>query len=166
MDEILHRAGLKMTPYDLKDMRIHQITELFEEEARVVVLKGLEERFGFIDPKFNPDLKNIVESYSGRGAVFLVGIYKGKVICTGAVTMEASNIGRVERMSVLKEYRRTGIAKQMIQSLETWAKENKYQQLVLETNNDWKSAIEFYKKSGYSIYLNDGECSHFVKQLI
>ncbi|WP_142829664.1 GNAT family N-acetyltransferase [Planococcus soli] len=156
-----------MNPNEASErIQIHRITEPFEEQARAVVLKGLEERFGFIDPKYNPDLKSIVLSYSGQRAVFLVGIYKDRVICTGAVSMEALSVGRVERMSVLKEYRRTGVAKGMIHSLESWAKENGYQQLVLETNNDWQSSIDFYKNRRYSIYLNDGKCSHFVKELV
>lgn len=147
-------------------MQIHQIAESFEEEARGVILKGLKERFRFIDPSCNPDLKSIIKSYSNQSAIFLVGIYKRRVICTGAVSFEASGRGRVERMSVLKEYRRSGVAKQMIDSLESWAKENGYLKLVLETNNDWQSAIDFYKNRGYSIYLNDGKCSHFVKGLV
>ncbi|ANU11049.1 putative N-acetyltransferase [Planococcus antarcticus DSM 14505] len=149
-----------------EEMQIYQITQPFEEEARDVILKGLEERFGFIDSRYNPDLKSIIESFSRQGAVFLIGIYVGQVICTGAVSFEASGVGRIERMSVLKEHRRSGVAKRMINSLEAWSKENGYQQLVLETNNGWQSAIDLYKNRGYNLFLNDGECSYFIKELV
>ncbi|MCH4825189.1 GNAT family N-acetyltransferase [Planococcus halocryophilus] len=148
-----------------EEIRIHQITKGFEEEARELILKGLEERFGFIDPTYNPDLKDISYSYSRRGTVFLVGIYNGRIICTGAITHEAPGVGRIERMSVLKGYRRIGVAKIMMYHLESWAKQEGYQQLVLETNGTWYSAIEFYKSQQYHLYLVDGECDHFSKKL-
>lgn len=148
-----------------EEIQIQPITKGFEEEARELVLKGLEERFGFIDPAYNPDLKSILNSYSQEGAVFLVGIYDCQVICTGAISYEASGVGRVERMSVIKEYRRVGVAKIMMDCLEVWAKLEGYQQLVLETNNNWHSAVEFYKNRQYNLYLDDGNCSHFSKHL-
>lgn len=148
-----------------EEIQIQQITKVFEEEARELVLKGLEERFGFIDPAYNPDLKSILNSYSREGDVFLVGIYEKRVICTGAISYEASGVGRVERLSVMKEYRRAGVAKIMIDRLEAWAKLEGYQQLVLETNNNWHSALEFYKNRKYNLYLDDGKCSHFSKYL-
>ncbi|TAA70496.1 GNAT family N-acetyltransferase [Planococcus salinarum] len=149
-----------------EEVKIHQITKIFEEEARELILKGLEERFGFIDPTYNPDLKSILHSYSQKGAIFLVGTYKNRVICTGAISYEEPGIGRVERMSVLKEFRRTGVAKIMMNHLESWAMQEGYQQLVLETNSNWHSAIEFYQNRQYHLYLNDGECSYFSKNLI
>lgn len=148
-----------------EEIQIQPITKVFEEEARELVLKGFEERFGFIDPAYNPDLKSILNSYSREGAVFLVGIYDTRVICTGAISYEASGVGRVERMSVMKEYRRAGVAKTMIDRLELWAKLEGYQQLVLETNNNWHSAVEFYKNRQYNLYLDDGKRSHFSKRL-
>ena len=53
------------------ELQIHQITKEFEE-ARELILKGLEERFGFIDLACNPDLKRILESYNRKGSVLLL----------------------------------------------------------------------------------------------
>lgn len=149
-----------------EEIQFQQITEEFENEARELVLKGLEERFGFIDTSYNPDLRNIIQSYTHEGAVFLVGIYDRRVVCSGAISFETPNVGRVGRMSVLKEYRRAGVAKRMIHCLESWAIQYGYQQLVLETNNEWHNAIEFYKGRGYTLSFDDGKCSHFVKDLL
>lgn len=102
-----------------KEMKIQQITEAFQDEARTVILKGLEERFGFIDPSYNPDLKDILSRYSQEKMMFFVCVYDNTVISTGAVSYEAPRIGRIERMSVLKKYRRSGIAKIMLQHLES-----------------------------------------------
>lgn len=146
-------------------MKIHPITKKFEEEARALILAGLEERFGFIDPAYNPDLKNILQSYSRQGTVFLVGVCNSQVMCTGAVSYEAPGIGRVERMSVSKNFRRAGIARIMLGQLELWAKQVGYRQLVLETNSNWRSAVEFYKNRQYILDVDDGTNSHFTKNL-
>lgn len=145
-------------------MIIIQLTVEYEKQAREVILEGLEERFGFIDSSFNPDLKSMLTTYSQPGALFLVGILDNDVVCTGALTSEAHN-GRIQRMSVKKAYRRLGLAGQMLKVLEQQALQFKYKQLVLETNIDWDSAILFYKQNGYEQYLNDGECVHFFKKL-
>jgi len=149
-----------------KKMKIQQITEPFENEARAVVLKGLEERFGFIDPSYNPDLKDILSSYSREKTMFFVCVFDNAVISTGAVSYEAPGVGRIERMSVLKKYRRGGIAKVMLQHLESWAQQEGYEKVVLETNKSWTSAIEFYKKQQYEFYLAEGERIHFSKHLV
>ncbi|MDE0581670.1 GNAT family N-acetyltransferase [Planococcus sp. A6] len=149
-----------------KKMKIHQITGPFENEARTVVLKGLEERFGFIDPSYNPDLKDILSSYSREKTMFFVCVFNNAVISTGAVSYEAPGVGRIERMSVLKEYRRGGIAKTMLQHLESWGQQQGYEKVVLETNKSWTSAIEFYKKQQYEFYLAEGDRIHFFKRLV
>ncbi|AIY05671.1 putative N-acetyltransferase [Planococcus sp. PAMC 21323] len=154
-----------MTENPLEAIHIQQITQMYEAEARKLILKGLEERFGFIDATCNPDLESILHSYSQEKTIFLIGVYRGEVNCTGAITYETAEVGRVERVSVVRKYRRTGLAKKMMDSLETWAKRQDYRQLVLETNNDWYSAIKFYENRHYNLYLNDGSCSHFEKIL-
>ena len=155
-------ANVKEMP---EDFQIQPVRMEFHEEAKALVLNGLEERFGFLDLSYNPDLQSILQSYGGERSVFLVGIHDGLVICTGAVSFDAPGVGRVERMSVMKSYRRAGAAKAMIRSLESWARQEGYRRLVLETNNEWQSAIELYKKTGYTLYENDGKFSHFKKDL-
>lgn len=148
--------------------RLHfkEITKEYNVAARNLLLDGLLERFGFIDHTYNPDLIDITQTYRIEVNVFLIGFLGNKLVCTGAVTKENENTGRIERMSVKKRYRRNGIANRMITELEVKAKGMGYKQNVLETNNDWKSAIEFYQRNGYKKYNNDGECTHFIKELV
>jgi ribosomal protein S18 acetylase RimI-like enzyme len=86
------------------------------------------------------------------------------VVCTGALAMADDSTGRIERMSVKKAFRKRGLGKRLMRELEILA-QKRYQELILETNNDWISAISFYSSNGYTIYLNDDECTHFVKKL-
>ncbi|MCM3609765.1 GNAT family N-acetyltransferase [Planococcus sp. MERTA32b] len=53
----------------------------------------------------------------------------------------------------------------MLRKLEETARQLGYNELVLETNNEWQSAIEFYKKMGYEVDWKDEERSHFLKLL-
>lgn len=151
---------------DLKQsIPIIPITAQHEEEARLLILAGLKERFGFLDPSYNSDLTNIIQNYSRKDDLFLVGLHNNTVVCTGALTREKSKTGRIQRMSVKKSYRRAGLAKLMIQTLETSASQVGYGRIVLETNNDWHSAIEFYKHYGYQVERKDEERSYFSKQI-
>ncbi|MFD2924051.1 GNAT family N-acetyltransferase [Halobacillus naozhouensis] len=68
-------------------------------------------------------------------------------------------------MSVKLSYRRNGFGKRMLQSLEEHAKVLEYKKVVLETNNDWESALNFYTSNGYQMVAEDGECMHFEKFL-
>lgn len=156
-----------MSEIDLKQsIHIIPITDQHEEEARQLVLAGLKERFGFLDPSYNLDLTNIIQNYSRGYDMFLVGLHNNTVVCTGALTRETSKTGRIQRMSVKKSYRRAGLAKLMIQTLETSASKAGYERIVLETNNDWHSAIEFYKNYGYQLERKDEERSYFSKQVL
>lgn len=146
-------------------IQIIPITKQFEEAARQLILDGLEERFGFLDHSFNHDLKNITQNYCQDGGVFLIGLHDNAVVCTGALTGEGITAGRIQRMSVEKSHRRTGVAQLMIQELEEKASQKGYRELVLETNNEWHSALEFYKKMGYQVDWKDEERSHFLKEL-
>ncbi|XKE94660.1 GNAT family N-acetyltransferase [Metaplanococcus flavidus] len=146
-------------------MQIIPVTEQYEAAARQLILDGLEERFGFLDHSFNPDLRNIIQNYSQDGGVFLIGLEDNKVVCTGALTKESATAGRIQRMSVKKSHRRGGLAESMLRKLEETARQQGYKELVLETNNEWHSAIEFYKKMGYGVDWKDAERSHFLKLL-
>lgn len=148
-----------------QSIHITTVTEQYEEAARQLILDGLEERFGFLDSSLNPDLAAIIRSYSEDGGVFLVGIYNHAVVCTGALTREQAAVGRIQRMSVKKSCRRAGLAKLMIQALEERARRQGYKEIVLETNNEWHSAIEFYKSKGYQLDCQDKQQSHFLKRL-
>lgn len=146
-------------------IKIMPITRQFEEAARQLILDGLEERFGFLDHSFNPDLKNIIQNYSQGDDEFLIGLDGNRVVCTGALTRESATAGRIQRMSVRKSCRRMGLAEKMLQALEEKARQAGYEELVLETNNEWHSAVEFYKKMGYQVDWRDEERSHFLKRL-
>ncbi|MFV0395378.1 MAG: GNAT family N-acetyltransferase, partial [Coprobacillaceae bacterium] len=56
----------------------------------------------------------------------------------------------IKRMFVKPEFRKFGIAKELLLVLEKKAKENDYQKLILETNKDFTTAINLYKKMNFN----------------
>jgi len=147
----------------LNNLQILPINMNLENEARKLIYEGLSERFGVIDTMLNPDLKNIVENYIKKDDIFIVGLYKGNLICTGAIIKENEQTGRIVRMYVKKDYRRMGIARHIVKILEKYGKQMKFIKIVLETTDDWKSAIKLYEKCGYQKFAHFDGNIHLKK---
>ncbi|WP_066172406.1 GNAT family N-acetyltransferase [Bacillus marinisedimentorum] len=148
-----------------RKMAIAPLTADTQTAARTLILEGFRERFGFLDSTLNPDLIDPVNWYSEKGMLFLTGSIDGQIVCTGAITYEEERIARIERMSVKKEYRRQGLAIEMLHELERSAGELEYKRIVMETNRGWKSAVRLYLANGYEIVDEDEERFHFYKEL-
>jgi ribosomal protein S18 acetylase RimI-like enzyme len=149
----------------MTNLRIETVNSCFQEEAKMVILSGLEERFGTLDNTMNQDLNNILQTYLKVKNTFLIGLFQNKVICTGALIYENTRTGRIVRMSVLREYRRKGFARTILIELEKIAKLMGYTRIVLETTSTWDDAINFYKSSGYTEYNKVEEEIHFHKNV-
>ena len=147
----------------LNNLQILPINMNLENGARKLIYEGLSERFGVIDTSLNPDLKNIVEYYIKKDDIFIVGLYKDNLICTGALIKENDKTGRIVRMYVKKDYRRMGIAKHIVKILEKYGKQKKFTKIVLETTDDWKSAIKLYENCGYQKFDHSDGNIHLKK---
>jgi GNAT superfamily N-acetyltransferase len=127
-----------------------------QTEVKNLVLAGLSEHCGTLDPSKNPDLNDIGLTYADT--VFLIAWQDKKIIGTGALVPRSIDTAEIVRMSVVADMRRNGIGGMILQRLCENAKSKGYKQLVLETTDTWHEVIEFYKKFGFQItrYL-DGD---------
>ena len=75
----------------------------------------------------------------------------------GAFKEYEPTVAEIKRMFVLPEKRGKGIASTVLKALEIWAKENDFQQAILETSNQLTNAISLYQKSGYEVIPNYGQ---------
>ena len=114
-----------------------------------LILAGLEEHWGALDPGRNPDLDDIGRAY-GHGR-FLVAECDGEIVGTGALLLEKGNYGRIVRMSVAKEKRRQGIATAILNELIAFAHQSGCVYLTLETTATWTDAIQFYLRNNFAI---------------
>jgi GNAT superfamily N-acetyltransferase len=125
-------------------------------EVKTLILAGLAEHWGVLDPSLNPDLNDIASTY--REAIFLVAWQQARIIGTGALVPRSKRTAEIVRMSIAADMRRLGIASQILQELCRQAKTAGYERIVLETTETWDDAIGFYQHSGFKIthYL-DGD---------
>lgn len=87
----------------------------------------------------------------------VVGFEGEKPIGCGALKEFEPKVMEVKRMFILKEMRGKGYAFQILNELESWAREIGYEKCILETGINQPEAIALYKKSGYKIISNYGQ---------
>lgn len=134
-----------------------------QEEARDLILAGLEEHWGWLDPMRNPDLTEIGHSYLGE--TFLSARLDGELVGCGALIQEDEGVGRIVRMSVARTMRRKGVGKAILEALCQRARQRGFSRLVLETTETWEDAIHFYQQFGFEFTTyRDGD-AHFVMRL-
>ncbi|MFC2065389.1 GNAT family N-acetyltransferase, partial [Chloroflexota bacterium] len=128
----------------------------YQEEAKRLILAGLEEHWGSLDPSRNPDLEDIRSSYSN--GLFLVAILDEEVIGTGAILPRDNNTAEIVRMSVAARKRRKGIGNMILKKLCDHARSICCGQVVLETTDSWLEVIAFYERYGFQIsHHQDGD---------
>jgi GNAT superfamily N-acetyltransferase len=80
----------------------------------------------------------------------IVVAYENEIaVGCGAFREYTANVAEIKRMFVRPEKRGRGIAGKILTELETWAKELKFSEFVLETGVKQPEAIRLYQKSGY-----------------
>jgi putative acetyltransferase len=131
----------------------------YQVETKALILAGLIEHWGTLNPALNPDLDDISQHYARE--IFLLAMNNGQIVGTGAVVQEDSKTGRVVRMSVAKEERRSGIGTCILLALCEASRARGYDRLVLETTTGWQDAEAFYQHFGFQITgYSDGN-THF-----
>ena len=128
---------INILPFQLED----------QAEARELILKGLAEHWGWLDPKKNQDLENIGAKY-GRG-VFLVAWQGNRMVGTGALVPRPEASAEIVRMSVVADMRSKGIGGQILRALCEQARTLGVRHVVLETTETWTEVIRFYRKFGF-----------------
>lgn len=131
--------------------------------AQALILAGLAERWGRLDPTRNPDLRDIATSYADGH--FLVVVADATLVATGALLPEADGVVRVVRMSVRRDLRGQGIGRCILDALLTHARSRGCHTAVLETTSTWRDAVRFYVRYGFRItHEAEGE-THMVLAL-
>ena len=152
---------------DTQQISIKPFESEDQEAVQSLILAGLAEHWGDIDPTLNPDLNDIGAYY--ENATFLVAWFNGRIIGSGALIPKSNQAVEIVRMSVSSEFRRHGIGKQILERLCQEAKEFGFQRIVLETNSTWSGVIAFYKRFGFRVtHHQDGHFGgevHFALDL-
>jgi GNAT superfamily N-acetyltransferase len=88
----------------------------------------------------------------------VVVAYENEIaIGCGAIKEYANNVMEVKRMYVKEEKRGKGVATIVLQELEKWCIELKYEKCILETGLAQPEAIRLYTKNNYQRIPNYGQ---------
>ena len=120
-----------------------------QSAVKALVLAGLVDHWGKLDPTLNPDLNDIAESY--HDAVFLVAKQEERVVGCGALVPHDVDTAEIKRMSVAAELRRQGLGRRILTALCEQAKARGFQRIILETTETWDEVITFYLAFGFQI---------------
>lgn len=80
-----------------------------------------------------------------------------EVVGCGGFKKYDDTTAEIKRMFVHPDHRNKGIARLILNELETWAKENGFTSYILETSPKLTSAIALYEKSDYHLIPNYGQ---------
>jgi ribosomal protein S18 acetylase RimI-like enzyme len=131
------------------DLQILPFQPCEQAQVKELILNGLVEHWGFLDPTKNEDLDNINTSY--QDAIFLVAHMGDRVIGCGALIPHPNRTAEIVRMSVHKSFRRYGIGSKILTALLEAAKNSGISCVTLETTATWKEVINFYLKNGFRV---------------
>ncbi len=124
--------------------------------VKALVLAGLVDHWGQLDPALNPDLNDIAVSY--KDGLFLVAKQEERVVGCGALVPHDKNIAEIKRMSVAAELRRQGLGRRILTALCEQAKAHGFRRVILETTETWSEVIAFYLDFGFGItHHQDGD---------
>ena len=150
-------------PSEHDEITIRPFRSEDQAAAQALILAGLEEHWGYLDPTKNPDLDDIASTYAH--ATFLVAWQGDVLIGTGALIRDGDGVARIVRMSVAKRARRRGIGTLILCHLCEQARALGYRQIVLETTSTWKGAVAFYERNGFQVIGSRDGDTHFVLDL-
>ena len=135
-----------------------------QAEVKDLILAGLVDHWGVLDPNKNPDLNDIASTYAG--ATFLVACLEGRVVGTGALVPRGGSTAKIVRMSVARDLRRRGVGRMILARLVEQARTSGMRQVVLETTATWHEVIAFYLDYGFRITHTAGGDVYFALELM
>lgn len=131
-----------------------------QQAVRDLILAGLAEHWGALDPARNPDLEDIATSYAG--AVFLVARQAGRIIGCGALVPRTVETAGIVRMSVAADVRRQGVGRLILSALVENARSSGLRFITLETTATWTEVIAFYLRFGFRITHHQDDDVYFL----
>ena len=138
-------------------IRIRPFVPADQAAVRTLILDGLREHWGKLDPSLNPDLDNIAASYSTPGHVFRIAEI-GHVLAGAGALKIAGDVGQIVRVSVSPQWRRRGVGRALVAALLEATRARGLTRVWMETNDDWSDAIGLYRQCGFREYDRRAGC--------
>ena len=134
----------------MERLKFEDLTRSTHDEVRSLILAGLGDHWGTIDEALNPDLDDMLESYASGHTVVARGP-DGAIVGTGTVVLRTAETAEIVRMSVDTTARRSGVGRQIVETLVETARGWDMDAVVLETTSTWSDVVAFYLSCGFEI---------------
>ena len=131
----------------IADMQDHE-----QDDVRALILLGLADHWGVIDPDLNPDLNNLRQSYAA-GRTIVARLNHG-IAATGTIIPGAPGVAEIVRISVRKANRRSGVGRLIVNELVSTARAWGASRIDVETSANWHAVVLFYRSCGFSVTHN------------
>lgn len=131
------------------DLELVDFEATDQQAVRELVLDGLAEHWGELDPSLNADLDDIATSF-GAGRTVVLRRARG-VIATGSVIPRDSTTAEIVRMSVHRDHRHQGIGRVVVDELLDTARRWGARSVILETSSVWDDVVRFYLSCGFRL---------------
>jgi putative acetyltransferase len=148
----------------MQSVQIRPFAPADQDAARALILEGLREHWGWLDPTLNLDLDDIAASYIAPGHAFIVAEVGKTLAGTGALKIDGQT-GQIIRLSVDPRWRRRGIGRTLVAVLLEVARTRGLVRVWMETNNDWNDAIALYRRCGFQEFDRREGCIFMVLDL-
>jgi len=145
--------GIRLEPFRSGD----------QADARMLVLRGLGEHWGWIDETRNPDLDDIGSHYAA--GCFLVARAGGTLVGTGGFLPLDETCVQIHRVSVTPAWRRRGVGRAIVAGLLEEARVRGFRRAVAATTETWHEVIAFHRGQGFvPTARRDGDV-HLAREL-
>jgi len=128
-------------------IEIRKIEEKDEEKAYLFCI-GIFEEMGW-DKRFSYDLKNLAKTFGGEKEAFFIAVDSGEIISCGGVNRLTDKRALMRRFYTAESFRGKGLAASMLEKIKEFARENGYEEIVLDVFKNNIRAQKFYKKNGF-----------------
>ena len=137
----MHLFEVKRTDSSNKDFKT--LVEMLDKELGESYLEEIDfyNQYNKIE-----NIKNVIVIYHNENPVGC-----------GAIKKYDPSTMEVKRMFTRSEYRGKGVASKILNALESWTSELKYENCILETGTKQYAAMALYKKKGYTMIPNYGQ---------
>ena len=136
-----------------------------QASVKTLVLAGLADHFGELDPALNPDLNDIAGHYGAQNGQTIVAEMAGQIVGTGTLREVDPDTVELVRMSVSSDLRGRGLGKGLVRELVRIATERNYRAVVCETTETWQDAIALYLACGFTITHHQDGDAYFRREL-
>lgn len=115
--------------------------------------------------------ESFAQDYFGPGAGFWLAQHGAEIVgCIALRPLKTrEQAGEIKRLYVRPEFRGSGIAAALLTALEAYAAQYGYHRLYLDSKDDLKAAVHFYRSHGYETcerYNQNEQATIFMRKAV